>query len=57
MIFVTCDQKVQGLNPVWVAEVWTYASVTQLVYQRRGGVQNCLWLCAPKRPLGVCRKE
>ena len=32
--------------------VWTYmyTSGVELVYQRRGGLKNCLWLCAPKTP-------
>ena len=46
---VTRDQKVPGLNLVWVG-------CCQLVYQRLGGVHNCLWLRVPKWPLGVCRK-
>ena len=41
---VTRDHKVPSSNHMWVA-AW------------RGGVQICLWLRAPKRPIGVCRKK
>ena len=55
---VISDQKVPGSNPVWVGccgvdiYQWCLTGLT-----RAWWCENCLWLRAPKRPLGVCRKD
>ena len=57
---VTRDQKIPGLNPMWVGccgvDIYQWC-LTGLTKGLVVTVHNCLWLRAPKRPLGVCQKE